>query len=68
MPPLSLSAEEMQMVQSLALPIDPRERDAFLQAVAAALASEPVRGPGVAHQVGRRIQREFFTPPQLRPR
>jgi len=63
MPPLSFSAEEMQVV-----PIDPRERDAFLQAVAAALASEPVRGPGVAHQVGRRIQREFFTPPQLRPR
>jgi hypothetical protein len=63
--PLSLTDEEMRAVQGLALPIEHGRHGAFLQACAEALADNPVRGEGAAHQLGRVIQRQFWTPPQL---
>jgi hypothetical protein len=64
--PLSFSPEEMDLLLSLAAPIDPALRPAFLGAVATAI-GEQASGPGLVHQVGKRIQREFWTPPQLSP-
>jgi hypothetical protein len=62
--PLSFSAEEMDLLLSLAAPIQPAQRAAFLDAVAEAIGGR-ASGPGLVHQVGRRVQRQFWTPPQL---
>jgi hypothetical protein len=62
--PLSFSAEELDLLLALAQPIPPAQRSAFLDAVGAAL-GEQAREPGLIHQVARRVQRDFWTPPQL---
>jgi hypothetical protein len=64
--PLSFSAEEMDLLLELSRPIEPAQRSAFLDAVAAAI-GEQASGPGLVHQTARRIQREFWTPPQISP-
>jgi hypothetical protein len=62
--PLDFSDEEMTLLLELSRPIEPAQRSAFLDAVAAAI-GEQASGPGLVHQVGRRVQRQFWTPPQL---
>jgi hypothetical protein len=62
--PLSFSPEEMDLLLELSRPIEPAQRSAFLDAVAAAI-GEQASGPGLVHQTARRIQREFWTPPEL---
>jgi len=58
--PLSLTTEEMDLLLTLAAPIDQRQRDQFLQEVAAELeASGQAGGPGVVHRVGRVVQRKY---------
>jgi hypothetical protein len=47
-----------------ARPIAVARRDAFLQAVAAALNGREI-GPGVVHRVCAETQRRFFDPPDL---
>jgi hypothetical protein len=65
---LSFSDEEMDLLINLSGPIAPAARPAFLDAVAAAVeAKGHPSGVGLVHQVGRQIQREFWTPPQLSP-
>jgi hypothetical protein len=64
--PLSFSAEEMTLLLELSRPIEPAQRSAFLDAVAAAIEGQ-ASGPGLVHQTVRRIQRDFWTPPQLSP-
>jgi hypothetical protein len=66
--PLSLSTEEMDLLLSLAAPIDQRQREQFLTEVTAAIEEEAARtsvGPGLVHRVARTVQRRFFDPPQL---
>jgi hypothetical protein len=66
--PLSLTTEELDLLLSLAAPIDQRQRDQFLQEVAAELeASGPAGAVGIGsvHRVARTVQRRFFDPPQL---
>ena len=64
--PLAFTTEEMDLLLSLAAPIAAAQRSAFLDAVAAAI-GEQASGPGLVHQTARRIQRDFWTPPQLSP-
>jgi hypothetical protein len=65
--PLDFSDEEMTLLLALAQPIEPAQRrSAFLDAVAAAI-GEQASGPGLVHQTARRVQRDFWTPPQLSP-
>jgi hypothetical protein len=65
-PPLHLSDEEMDLLLTLAGPIDQRLRPQFLQEVAQELeASGQAGGPGAVHRVGRTVQRRFWDPPQL---
>jgi hypothetical protein len=66
MPPLSFSAEEMDLLLELARPIEPAQRSAFLDAVAAAI-GEQASGPGPRPPDRGRVQRQFWTPPQLSP-
>jgi hypothetical protein len=65
MPPLRLTNAELEAVMAAARPIAVEQRDAFLQQVAAGLASSPEIGPGVVHRVCREIQRAFFDVPDL---
>jgi hypothetical protein len=66
--PLSFSAEEMDLLLSLAAPIDQRQRTQFLTEVTTAIEEEAARtsvGPGLVHRVARTVQRRFFDPPEL---
>jgi hypothetical protein len=66
--PLSLSTEEMDLLLTLAAPIDQRQRDQFLHEVAAELEAKRQGGEigeGSVHRVGRVVQRRFFDPPEL---
>jgi hypothetical protein len=49
----------MMVVLALSRPIQKDRRNAFLSAVAGALAVSPVRGAGVAHRIAVALQREF---------
>jgi hypothetical protein len=65
---LSFSNDEMTVLLSLARPIAPEQRPQFIDAVAAAIeARGGPSGPGVVHQVGRLIQRQFWEPPSISP-
>ena len=68
--PLALTTEEMDLLLTLAAPIDQRLRTEFLTAVAAELEAASAQtgvGPGLGgvHRVARTVQRRFFDPPQL---
>jgi predicted transcriptional regulator len=57
----------MSAILAAAQPIAIDRRDAFLQAVAAALASHPGElGDGAVHRVVAQVQRQFFSPPDVR--
>ena len=60
----SLSDSELDVIMTLAQPIDPAMRDPFLRAVAIELAryQPEAIGPGLINRVGRELQRQFFTP------
>jgi hypothetical protein len=66
--PLSLTTEEMDLMLTLAAPIDQRHQ--FLHEVAGELeaaAAQTGVGPGLGavHRVARTVQRRFFDPPQM---
>ena len=60
----SLSDSELDVIMTLAQPIDPAMRDPFLGAVAIELAryQPEAIGPGLINRVGRELQRQFLTP------
>jgi hypothetical protein len=62
--PLHFFDEEMDLLLELSRPIEPAQRSAFLDAVAAAIEGQ-ASGPGLVHQVGRRVQRQFWDPPTV---
>jgi hypothetical protein len=66
--PLSLSTEEMDLLLSLAKPIDQQRRPQFLQEVAQELEAKRQAGEigeGAVHRLARTIQRKYFDPPAL---
>lgn len=68
--PLHLSDEEMDLLLTLAAPIEQCQREQFLVEVAAELEAAAAQtgvgpGPGAVHRVARTVQRRFFDPPQL---
>lgn len=58
-PLLSLTDEEYATVMQAAGPVLPSQRDAFLRALADALAQQPIVGPGVVHRLAAHLQRHF---------
>jgi hypothetical protein len=63
MPPHHLTDDEVDAVLAAARPIANDRRDAFLQAVADALAGLSELGPGATYRVIRDVQKQFFDPP-----
>jgi hypothetical protein len=70
--PFALTADERTAIETAARPIPRDQRDAFMKAVRAALATVPERGPGIVHRVIREAQRQFrgaaavpFDPPSM---
>ena len=49
--PVSLSASELALIHHAAAPLDRNRRDAFIEAVLAALEGVSELGPGVVHRV-----------------
>jgi hypothetical protein len=62
---LDLTPDERAAIKTAALPI-PRDRKAtFKQAVIAALADLPTRGPGIVHRIIVEAQRRYIDPPRV---
>ena len=60
---LKLTDSELDQVYAAARPLDVDLRDAFLRAVANALAGQQTIGPGLVARTCRELQRQFFDPP-----
>ena len=60
---VALPAEALDLLAALAAPLEQERRPAFLAAVEAELEVAAAIGPGLVHQVGRRLQGSFFNPP-----
>lgn len=66
--PLSLSDNEMALVNALATPLDQRLRSDFLRAVAVELETQQsagALGEGTIHRAAAAVQKQFFQPPQF---
>jgi hypothetical protein len=66
MPPLALTDDELDAIMRAAAPLQPHQRDGFLQDIAVALAALPMLGPGVVHRAIAEVQRKHFDAPDLR--
>ena len=68
MPRLQLNDEEMNVLLTLAGPIDHQLRPQFLQEVAQELEAKRQAGEvgeGAVHRLARTIQRKYFAPPEI---
>jgi hypothetical protein len=66
--PLKLTDSELTTVMAACRPLNTADRDAFLQHVAVALASQPVLGDGVVARICREIFSQHWRAPELDPR
>ena len=62
-----MKSPAIDVIMTLAQPLDPVVRDPFLRAVAIELARYPADaiGPGLISRVGRGLQRQFLVAPAL---
>jgi hypothetical protein len=64
---MPLSLEAHSILRALSEPIDQRRRTEFMAEATRRLEAASAVGPGTAHQVGRIVQRDFWSPtPDLR--
>jgi hypothetical protein len=66
MAPIRLTDSELAAVMNAARPLQPHQRDGFLQDIAAELTKLPAVGPGALHRVITLVQRRHFDAPDLR--
>ena len=64
MPPLGLTDDQLDVIQRLAEPLDPQDRDACLRRVAALLDGHEI-GDGAISRAARQAQHELFRPPDV---
>jgi hypothetical protein len=57
---MTLSPEELAVVQALAEPIAFGQRDAFISAVTQAMMNASTRGPGAVHRIAAALQVTFI--------
>jgi hypothetical protein len=65
--PLSLTPSQMDHLFRLAAPIEPARRPEFLAAVALELEAAGDVSEGNLHRIAARLQRSFWSPPQISP-
>ena len=63
--PLKLNDDELDAVFLAARPLQPQDRDPFLQRIAELLRDCGEVGPGDVNRAIRAAQKEFFDPPNL---
>lgn len=68
MPPIALTEPQMMAILAAARPLQPRDRDGFLEDVAQTLQALPEIGDGALHRVIMAVQRKHFDPPVLNAR
>ena len=61
---LRFTDDQLEIIQRAALPLNPRDRSAYLLRVAELLGACEI-GDGAVTRAAARAQREFFDPPQL---
>jgi hypothetical protein len=66
--PICLTDSELTAVMNAAKPLQPRDRDRFLRAVAEAIAELPEIGPGAVHRAIASVWQQHFVAPDLRVR
>jgi predicted DNA-binding transcriptional regulator YafY len=64
--PIRLNDTELEAVMSACRPLQPRDRDLFLRAVAEAITALPEIGPGSVHRAIAELQSRYFVAPDLR--
>jgi len=65
--PISLNDDGLQAVMDAARPLQPRDRDRFLKAVAQAITALPEGvGPGSIHRAIASVWRQHYDAPDLR--
>jgi len=64
--PISLTDSELTAVMDACRPLQPRDRDRFLRAVAQAIADLPEVGPGSVHRAIASVWRQHYDAPVLR--
>lgn len=57
---MTLTPEELAVLQALAAPVVFDQQPAFMNAVAEAMAAQKVRGPGAVHRVASALQMTFI--------
>jgi hypothetical protein len=62
---IDLTLDEVAAIAVAARPIPRDLQAAFKQAVAAALATVPERGPGIVHRIICEAQRQYIDPPSV---
>jgi hypothetical protein len=67
MPPLRLTDSQITSIFAACRPLQPQDRDPFLQEVAGLLAGIVDPGDGDVTRAIRAVQRRHFDPPQLEP-
>lgn len=61
--PLSFSDDQLTQIFRAAAPLNPAERVAFLEELAATLRQAPQQGDGQLYRTLRELQRRHFVPP-----
>jgi hypothetical protein len=64
--PISLTDAQLDEIMTACRPLQPRDRDLFLKAVAQAIVELPERGDGAIHRAIASVWRQHFDPPDLR--
>jgi hypothetical protein len=64
--PIALTDSELDAIMTAARPLQPRDRNLFLQHVAQAIAALPERGDGSVARAIRSVWRQHFDAPDLR--
>jgi hypothetical protein len=63
---MPLSDRQLAAVQAAAWPLQPKDRQAFVEAVAKELREVVEPGDGDVHRAIRKVQPQFFDPPLMR--
>jgi hypothetical protein len=63
--PISLTDSELTAIMAAAKPLAPRDRNRFVEAVAAIIIALPERGDGAVHRAIRSVWRECYDAPDL---